>query len=74
MKADTVFMLSFHTVLLDAFRYALGYEVQYDLAAIPEVSEHELLGVPANGEARHNLQSRRALKVLAYLEDAMNRA
>ena len=71
--ADTVFMLSFHNVFLEAFRYALGYEVQDDLAAISEVSETELLGAPANGEAWHKLQSRRALKVLAYLEDAMNR-
>ena len=59
---------------LEAFRYALGYEVQDDLAAISEISGTELLGAPANGEAGHKLQSRRALKVLAYLEDASNRA
>ena len=74
LMAYTVFMLSFHDVLLGAFRYALGYEVQDDLADISEVSDTELLGAPANGEAWHKLQSRRALKVLAYLEDAMNRA
>ena len=74
LMAYTVFMLSFHNVFLEAFRYALGYEVQDDLAAISEVSETELLGAPANGEAWRKLQSRRALKVLAYLEDAMNRA
>ena len=61
-------------MFLEAFRYALGYEVQDDLAAISEVSETELLGAPATGEAWHKLQSRRALKVLAYLEDASNRA
>ena len=72
--AVAVFMLSFHNVFLEAFRYALGYEVQDDLAAISDVSETELLGAPANGEAWHKLQSRRALKVLAYLEDAMSRS
>ena len=67
LMAYTVFMLSFHNVFLDAFRSALGCEVHDDLAAISEVSETELLGVPANGEAWHKLQSRRALKALAYL-------
>ena len=72
LMADTVFMLYFHKVFLEAFRYALGYEVQDDLAAISQVSETELSGAPATGEAWHKLQSRRALKVLAYLEDAIN--
>ena len=74
LMADTVFMLSFHNVFLEAFRYALGYEVQDDLAGVPGVSETELLGAPATGEAWHKLQTRRALKVLAYLEDASSRA
>ena len=59
---------------LEAFRCALGYEVQYDLAAISDVSGTELLGAAANGEAWHTIQSRRALNVLAYLEDVVNRA
>ena len=48
---------AFHNVFLEAVRYALGYEVQDDLAAISEVSETELLGPPANGE-KHGTSSR----------------
>ena len=38
------------------------------------MSETELLGAPPGGEAWHKLQSRRALTVLAHLEDVDSRA
>ncbi len=34
LVAGTVYMLPFHNVFLEAFRFALGYDVHEDLAAI----------------------------------------
>ena len=60
LVADIVFMLSCHNIFLEAFRYALGYQIQDDIGDMSEISEAELLGRPADAAEWHKLQTRRA--------------